>query len=351
MSGAQVCKSCGIPRRTSRSLTWSSNGTITEARNPDHRMVFADVDGLGELFANIEGLIGISIQSIITESKAKATGDFTKELIRGWKGAVVRRAGLGIVINKMGGVAKSFGYGDVEILDVDWKENRIDFRLHDPYSVPLMCGDLRGATEAVKDVIGTVEPEQEDEHTWIVRGRLSPPPSGMEERLAAAPVELKPGDVKYEVCPTCGVPLGISGFDWDVDRGIIRNQETGVRYAFVGPGGIQAIFDELASELGETIPETVIEAQRMRVASQDYEAWGKFGYGEFREMIAILGFGNMVSFEASGGTYSATIENPALPLMIVGTALGALESMTGKKGTAEWSIEADRDLKISVRPA
>src|SRR5664280_2339196 len=66
MSGAQVCKSCGIPRRTSRSLTWSSNGTITEARNPDHRMVFADVDGLGELFANIEGLIGISIQSIIT---------------------------------------------------------------------------------------------------------------------------------------------------------------------------------------------------------------------------------------------------------------------------------------------
>jgi len=226
MSGAQTCKSCGIPIRTSKSLTWNSNGTITEARNPDHRMVFADVDGLGELFANIEGLIGISIQSIITESKAKATGDFTKELIRGWKGAVVRRAGLGIVINKMGGVAKSFGYGDIDILEVDWKQNKIDFRLHDPYSVP----------------------------------------------------------------------------------------------------------------------------QRMRCASQDYDAWKKYGAPDFRELLATLGFGNMVSFEAVDGTYTATIENAALPLMVVGTALGALEAITGKKATADWSFEHG-DLSISVREA
>ena len=209
MSGASVCGNCGVPKRTTKSLTWNQNGTITEARNPDHRMVFADVDSLNQLFTNIEGLIGISIQSIITEAKAKATGDFTKELIRGWKGTVVRRAGLGIVIKRMGGVAQSFGYGDIEVLDVNWKENRIDFRLHDPYSVPLMCGDLRGATEAVKNVVGTVEPEQEDEHTWIVRGHLSPPPSGMEERLAAPAVKTKPGDLSFQRCPACGVPRGI----------------------------------------------------------------------------------------------------------------------------------------------
>jgi len=120
---------------------------------------------------------------------------------------------------------------------------------------------------------------------------------------------------------------------------------------FVGPGGIQAIFDELASELGESIPETVIEAQRMRVASQDFDAWKKFGAGEFRELLAVLGFGNMISFEASDGTYSATIENAALSLMIVGTALGALEAITGKKATAEWSLDPDGDLQISVREA
>jgi hypothetical protein len=37
--------------------------------------------------------------------------------------------------------------------------------------------------------------------------------------------------------------------------------------------------------------------------------------------------------------------------MIVGTALGALEAITGKKATAEWSLDPDGDLKISVREA
>jgi hypothetical protein len=258
-------------------------------------MVLADVDGINELFANVEGLIGIPIQNIITESKARATQEFTKTLMRGWKGPLIKRAGLGLVIKKMAGLARSLGYGDIEVLYVEWKENKIGFRLRNPYSVPLMCGDLRGATEAVRNVVGTVEPEQEDEDTWIVRGRLSPPPSGMEERLAAPPVKTKPGDISYERCRECGVPLGISEFAWDLEKGIITNRSTGVRFAFVGPGGLQAVFDELGSELGDTIPETIIEAQRMRVASQDFDQWKAFGHRDFQDLLGTLGFGNLVS--------------------------------------------------------
>jgi hypothetical protein len=345
---AGLCGTCSVSKRAAKSLTWQSSGTITEARDPDHRMVLADVEGLNQLFSNIEGLIGVSIQNIITESKARATQEFTRQLIRGWKGTVVRRLGLGIVIKNMAGLAKSLGYGGIEILDVNWKDDRIDFRLRDPYSVPLMCGDLRGATEAVKNVVGTVEPEQESEDTWIVRGRLSPPPSGMEERLAPPPVKTRPGDISYKRCPECGVPLGISDFSWDLDRGIITNRATGIRHAFVGPGGIQAVFDELSSELGDTIPETIIEAQRMRVVSQDYSAWKAFGAPEFREMIGMMGFGNLASLEVSGRSYEATIENASLPLMIVGTAAGALQSITGRKPEIEWTFSPEGDLKISA---
>jgi len=351
LSGAKTCNSCGVPTRTSKILTWNSDGTITEKRDPDHRMVFADVDGINRLFSNIEQLIGIPIQNIITESKAKATGDFTRKLIQGWKGNVVRRVGLGLVINKMGGIARSFGYGDIEVLQVDWKNNRTDFRLRDPYSVPLMCGDLRGATEAVKNVIGTVVAEQEDERTWIVRGHLSPPPSGMEERLAAPPVMTKPGDLKLRTCPSCGLPLEMSTFSWDTERGIIRNRETGMRFAFMGPGAIQAVFDELASELGDTIPETVIEAQRMRVASQDFNPWKVFGTDDFRDMLGVIGFGNLVSYEASDGKFKATIENASLPLLIVGTVVGALDSITGSKPEAEWSVTPDGDLELTLTSA
>ncbi len=348
MSRSKLCGTCGVAKGTSKSLIWQSDGTVAEKRDPDHRMVLADVEGLNQLFENIEGLIGMSIQNIITESKARATQDFTKQLIRGWKGSVVRRAGLGIVINKMGTLAGSFGYGGIEVLYVDWKENKIGFRLTNPYSVPLMCGDLRGATEAVRNVVGTVEAEQENETTYIVRGRLSPPPDGMEERLAAKPLETKPGDIAYERCKECGVPVGMSEFAWDLDKGIITNSSTGVRYAFVGPTGVQAVFDELASELGDTIPETIIEAQRMRVASQDFGTWKDFTTAQFREMLGMMGFGNLVSFERSGRVFAATIENASLPLMIVGTASGALESISGKKAAADWAVSPDGDLELSV---
>jgi len=345
---AGLCGTCSVSKRAAKDLTWQSNGTITEARDPDHRMVLADVEGLNQLFANIEGLIGVSIQNIITESKARATQEFTRQLIRGWRGTVVRRLGLGIVIKNVAGLAKSLGYGGIEILDVNWKDDRIDFRLRDPYSVPLMCGDLRGATETVKNVVGTVEPEQESEDTWIVRGRLSPPPSGMEERLAPPPEKTRPGNISYRLCPACGAPRAISDFSWDLERGIITNRATGIRHAFVGPGGIQAVFDELSSELGDTIPETIIEAQRMRVASLDHSAWKAFGFGEFREMLGKMGFGNLASLEVSDGSYEVTIENASLPLMIVGTAAGALESVTGKRPEIEWTFSPEGDLKISA---
>lgn len=128
MSGAQLCDTCGVSRRVARSLTWNSSGTISETRDPEHRMVLSDVDGLNQLFTNIEDLIGISIQNMITESKARATQQFTRNLLRGWKGPVVRRISLGLVIKRMGGLARSFGYGDLEVLDIDRKNNRIDWR-------------------------------------------------------------------------------------------------------------------------------------------------------------------------------------------------------------------------------
>ncbi|MBU1671312.1 MAG: hypothetical protein KKF41_06210 [Actinobacteria bacterium] len=348
MAGSRPCHVCAVPRRISRSLTWNPEGTITETRDPEHRMILADVEGINQLFGNIENLIGISIQNMLTESKARATREFTRKLLRGWKRQVVRRAGLGLVIKRMGGLARSFGYGDLEVLHVDWRNNRIEWRLRDPYSVPLMCGDLRGATEAVKDVVGTVEAEPEGENTYIVRGRLSPPPSGMEERLTAPAARVKRGDITYRRCPDCGVPLRVSGFAWDPDCGIIRDGRTGARYAFIGPASIQAVFDELASELGESIPEAVVEAQRMRVASLDFEPWRGFALEKFRDLLGVMGFGNLVSLESSPDRFTARIENAALPLVIAGTAAGALEAFTGRRATTEWTVTPDGDLELQV---
>jgi hypothetical protein len=42
------------------------------------------------------------------------------------------------------------------------------------------------------------------------------------------------------------------------------------------------------------------------------------------------------------------VENAALPLMIVGTAAGALEAVTGARAVADWSTKKDGTLEMSV---
>jgi hypothetical protein len=344
-----ACNTCGVPRGINKTLRWDTNGTITETRDPGHRMVLADVEGINQLFDYIESLVGISLESIIIESKAKATKRFTQHLIRGPKGTLLRLVGLDRAIDRAGETARMFGYGQFNIIERDWKNNLVTWHMHDPYCVPLMCGDLRGATEAIRNVTGDVTYQKLAGGSYFVRANVRPRPTGLEERLLSPEVRLKPGDLTYETCKECGLPAMMSDFVWDMDKGITTNTTTGLRFAFVGPDGLQVVFDELQSELGDTVPGTVIEAQRRRTANSEFDPRELFNPAVLRRFLGILGFGNLVELADRGGRYYARVENPALPYIIVGTALGVVDAMTGANAHADWSID-DGDLELTVTP-
>jgi hypothetical protein len=156
-----------------KSLKWNSNGTITEKRDPAHRMVFLDSDGLDVLFFNIEDLIGVPIEQIIIESKSKATREFTRKVLHGIKGKLVRLVGLERAIGRMSDIAVVFGYGRFKIVELDWDGDYVCWRLNDPYSLPLICGDLRGATEAIRNDEGVVSYRKEPDDSYILEGRLN----------------------------------------------------------------------------------------------------------------------------------------------------------------------------------
>jgi len=346
-----TCSICCVPRGIAKSLRWNTNGTITETRDRSHRMVLADVDGISQLFANIEALVGISIDKIVTESKAKAARTFTKRLIRGPKGTLLNLVGLDRAIDRMGETARMFGYGQFNIIEMDWKNNLVTWHLNDPYSLPLMCGDLRGATEAIRNVTGDVTWQKLAGGSYFVKAELRPRPSGLEERLTSAKVNLKSGDLVHQHCRQCGLPTALSDFVWDMDKGTINNAITGLRFAFVGPDGLQVVFDELQAELGDTIPETIIEAQRMRTTEFAFDPWQLFGPEDLRKSLGVLGFGNLVAVEDRDGAFYARVENPALPYVIVGTALGVAERRLGAAAEASWSVTTDGDLELTVAPA
>jgi hypothetical protein len=142
----------------------------------------------------------------------------------------------------------------------------------------------------------------------------------------------------------------ISHFRWDLERGTVTHSETGLRIAIIGPASLQAIFDELADELGEEIPETIIEARRMYMTEQTSPFWKSLKVDDFGHWLAIFGLGNLVSYEQDGNITTTRVENPSMPLIVVGTALGLYEIVSGIRGSATWSIADDGDLTITMAP-
>jgi len=146
MSGTKTCKTCGVPLIIGKGHVWNSDGTITQRRDPDHRMALIDSNGVNPLFANIEQLIGVPIEKMIIESKARATRAYISKLIVGAKGAIARVVGLERIIRRVVEQGRVMGYGDIKVSEFNWKELYLYCEIGNPYSLPLFMGDLRGAT-------------------------------------------------------------------------------------------------------------------------------------------------------------------------------------------------------------
>lgn len=160
------------------------------------------------------------------------------------------------------------------------------------------------------------------------------------------------GNIEYERCEFCNVPLDVSRYHWDIARGVITNPETGRRMALFGPLATEAVLQDLEAELGEAIPETVVEAMRryIRVAWSDEEWWRDAE--TFRRMIGVRGMGNLTHFHGTRKGLSLAVQNSTLHLMMVGTVQALVEmAYRADASRVEWSLGEDGDLEISVHLA
>lgn len=351
MKELKICKVCGVPVRVGKDHRWGPDGTITLRGITDRRMVFFDSDGLDVLFSNIETLLNFSVQKILIESKARSTREYIKRMLRGPKGPLVRILGLNRVISRVAEQGKILGYGKATAIDFSWKERYMKTLIENPYSLPLIMGDLLGANEAATKDMNTVEYFERDPGVYEVKvlsGSYAPELTG---RLLPKPRPRKPGNIEYDYCPRCGVPLEVSRFTWNLEEGTIIHAESGLRMAIFGPQGIEVFFEELEKELGEAIPATVVEAQRMYAETRMSLRSIGASTVDLRRWLAIRGMGNLVSLETSDDSVVAVIENPSLPLIVAGTALAFYEFTYNRKGRVDWSISDEGDLRINLEPA
>ncbi len=350
MGTLDICPVCGVPLRIGKYIQWNSNGTITQKSDPTHRMLFYECKHLDHLFTGIEDIIGLSIERYIVESKSRSIIQYIKKQ-KWWPRGALARPLVGYAIKSLTDGARLNGYGVIEVKKIDWRKGYLRCTVTNPYSLPMICGDIRGAFEALLNKTSVLECEEVGPDRYALTCYWAPHAEELAGRLLPVSVEAKPGDYEFERCAGCGIPREISRVRWDFATGTITNDELGVRVALFGARAVQALFDELKSELGGAIDEAIVEAQRRHSLSLAAEQPEFVRQGDLRLAMAVTGLGNLVEVEARSGGHMARVENPSLPLVTVGNALAFYEFITGNRGSASWEIMDDGDLKVELSPA
>ncbi len=348
------CRECGIPKRFAKEHTWLANGTIVQSKNPEHRMIFIELENITSTFRGVEEIIGVPIDRIIVEAKRRATYDFVDHMLPAAVKAVVRLVGVRPVIRNVTALGRVMGYGMVELARMHRTHSEGDFvtiSARELYSLPFFSGDIAGSFNAIDRREVGITHEEVAPGEYEITAHITPHPLELQERLKARPYAKKEGDVELERCPGCGLPRALSVYQWHPERGVILHRESGRRMVTLGPATLDAIISELEKELGDTIPRVVVEAQRRFLRSGFYGVDEARSRDDLRRALALRGLGNLVDLEWGENRLRFHIQNPCLNLVLVGLVQGIFELVTGRDGHVEWEEKEDGDLMIEVAAA
>lgn len=324
------------------------------------------------MLKGIEDMIGLPIEHIVLESRSREARryierSFPPALCEPIRDYVSRKtAGENItpeterslmemfkgVTQSIIDIGRAYGYGDQRLEDAWESSGDFPWRtqiIRNPHSKLNFIGDQLGSIEAIEGLDMKVAYVEMETDAYRVDMQPGEHPVGLVERLKRKRYDFKPGGIIYGRCSQCEIPLDVASRVWDVASGTITDPDTGWRMAIFGPSPMDAIFDDLAAELGEAVPETVIEAQRRHIkAAWSSEAWNRSG-GTFQHMFAVRGLGNLVDFDGASDRLSIRLENACYHLPVIGTIQALVElAYRAEKSDLIWELSDDGDLSVTV---
>ena len=213
---AGICSRCGLPSGIGRGNVWHSNGVITASYPPHIRGTLYDVEELNHLFPTISERIGFDITRLVVEGKRKDGKRYTDALIRNLEATGNKLTPLEIY-KLIARFCRYWGLGMSEVIDYREGET-LSLRVSRYYSDPMSRGDWAGVFEAVEKKRGEANWKEGAEGEVVEVVAVEGEPE-LEERIEQE-VELgipceDEGDLQYQHCPECSVPLEISRqFSW-----------------------------------------------------------------------------------------------------------------------------------------
>jgi hypothetical protein len=374
MSGLDRCTVCGVPLMVSSELRWEDNGVISLASSPRNRMVFFESETIDQIFKGIEDLIGLQIERMVIESRGRETRRYIQRAFPPEVRKIIESKGtsleerwsrmspdekenllniMRIIVISIHEIARVYGYAD-QWFGESW-ESGADYPwrfqdIRNPYSLLFISADNLGAVEAFEGIDMWVRYQEIGKDAYRTEVYHSDHPRELKERLKRRRYDFKPGDISYEGCPECGIPLAVARRTWDLENAVIRDPDTDRRMAIFGPFTIDSVCDDLESELGEAVPDAVIESTRRYIRNAwGVDRWNRDG-SSFQQMIAVRGLGNLVHFEGDAEHLDLVIQNACLHLPMTGAVQALVElAYQVESSSVKWALTDDGVLSITIR--
>jgi hypothetical protein len=355
MQQIKLCPECKAPEQITGDHLWLNSGVIVHKASQTSRMAFIECGNLDPLFKGIGEIIGMPIDHMVTDIARRTAAIYLSNQIPSHVRDAIRKqeSGLDSIIDAMIVTSKLFGLGKYELVDIRTEGDEGDYnitRIAEPYSLLIGVGTIAGSRQALSGRPAAVSYKEVSPGVYDVKASAGELPEELEERMHFKEYHHRSGDIELEKCATCGGPKALSGFKWHLDRGVIINTHTTRRMALLGPANLDPIFDVLEEELGETIPRTVVEAQKRFVKSGFYSIEEVGDEGDFRTQLALRGLGDLQEIKIGAKGLHMHIDNAAVHLMIVGLAQGLFEMAFDVDSQVEWELSEEGDLEVAVVP-
>ncbi|MBN2026015.1 MAG: hypothetical protein JW854_04580 [Actinobacteria bacterium] len=350
-----ICPECKVPEPFNQGQEWLNNGDIIQRVNPEARAGFIECENLDPLFKNIGDIIGVSIESMVVNITARGIETYMSKLVPPEVKKLVEAKQMNpeVFTDPIMTYCHIMGYGKYESVDSRYERDEDDysiFRILEPFSVPEAAGSLVGAVSAVVGGEHAVTYKEVSPGLYEFITTWTEYPEVLVERLKPTPYRHRDGDIDLERCATCGAPAALSEFKWFLDKGLIVSRHTGRRMALLGTELLDVVFKALEAELGETIPNVVVEAQRRFVKGGFYSINEISDEGDFRTQLAVRGMGNLREISMDSRGMHLRIDSAAGYLMTVGMVQGLFEMALDVDSHVNWELTDSGDLELEVIP-
>jgi hypothetical protein len=348
------CPQCGVPEYISHEHEWLDKGDIVHSRDRKRRVVFIESGNIDPLLAGIEELVGVSIEKIVIGCVRKnvraplslfVPDDARERIKRG-------EEDYEPILETFSLISHSMGRGKLELVSKRYERDEHDFckfRMTEPFSIPLCCGARAAGIEAILGYPHGVTYEMVSPQVYDITVFPTREYAQFEGRLLPEDYRHDPGGVEFERCPSCGAPTALAAYLWHRERGVIENATTGHRMVLISPYELDPVFGELESELGETIPEVVVEAQRRFTRTGFYSFGDITDPANLRAQLALRGLGELVDCVMDAGGLRLRLENNVLHLMVVGMVQGLFETVYGRDSVARWEFTPPGLLEMELQ--